>query len=715
MRSLARWCFRRKWLVLAIWVAALLVLGGLSASAGSGYTDSFSLPGTESTTALNLLKDNFNTESTDTNQVVFAAGDVTDPATKGRIEKTLNAIANGPHVERVDSPFAKDAAARQIAKDHSVAFANVHMDGEQPVVDVPKSAYDKLIATAEAGRGDGLQVELGGNGIQQASQDQGGGPSEFIGFLAAAIVLAIAFGSLWATLLPLFTAVLALGCGLTATGLLAHVIDIATFSPTLATLIGLGVGIDYSLFVVTRHRNAIIAGRTPEAACERAMNTSGRAVMFAGATVIVALLGLLVLGVNFLNGVAVAAAIVVFTTMLAAVTLIPALLGMFGMRILSRKERRRLEAEGPRDPKLDGFWPRWAGFVQKHRVPLAAGALIVMLLLAVPALSLRLGSSDAGQDPTDKTTRKAYDLLAKGFGPGFNGTFQIVAKTPNGKADLPKVQQLADTLSKTDGLAAVSPPVPSPNNKVALIEARPTTAPQDEATSELIDTLRDDVIPKASGGLAVYAGGVTAIFNDFAGVLTDKLPLFIFVIVLLGCVLLMLAFRSLLVPLTAAVMNLLAAGAAFGVVTLIFQEGFLAGPLGVGTGPIEAFLPVMMLAILFGLSMDYQVFLVSRMHEEWARTHDNGHSVRIGQAATGRVITAAATIMILVFGSFLLAGQRVIAEFGIGLASAVFLDAFILRTVLVPAAMHLIGKRNWWLPHGLDRALPRVAVEGVEQ
>jgi RND superfamily putative drug exporter len=257
--------------------------------------------------------------------------------------------------------------------------------------------------------------------------------------------------------------------------------------------------------------------------------------------------------------------------------------------------------------------------------------------------------------------------------------------------------------------------VPSPNNKVALIEARPTTAPQDEATSELIDTLRDDVIPKASGGLAVYAGGVTAIFNDFAGVLTDKLPLFIFVIVLLGCVLLMLAFRSLLVPLTAAVMNLLAAGAAFGVVTLIFQEGFLAGPLGVGTGPIEAFLPVMMLAILFGLSMDYQVFLVSRMHEEWARTHDNGHSVRIGQAATGRVITAAATIMILVFGSFLLAGQRVIAEFGIGLASAVFLDAFILRTVLVPAAMHLIGKRNWWLPHGLDRALPRVAVEGVEQ
>src|SRR3954467_1911059 len=477
MRSLARWCFTHRFRVLAAWVLALLVLGGLSVKAGSGYTDSFSLPGAESTTALNLLTDNFNTESTDTNQVVFAAADVNEPAIKARIEKTLAAIAKGPHVERVDSPFAQGAAARQISKDGTVAFANVHMDGEQPIADVPKSAYDKLIATAEGARGDGLKVELGGNGIQQATQQQGGGPSEFIGFIAAAIVLAIAFGSLWATLLPLFTAVLALGCGLTITGLLAHAIDIATFSPTLATLIGLGVGIDYSLFVVTRHRNAIKAGRDPEAACLRAMNTSGRAVLFAGATVIVALLGLLVLGVNFLNGVAIASAIVVFVTMTAAITLIPALLGMFGMRVLSRKERRRLEAEGPRDPKLDGFWPRWARFVQDHRLPLAVTALTIMLALAVPALSLRLGSSDAGQDPPSTTTRKAYDLLADGFGAGFNGTFQIVAKTPNGKADLPKVQQLADTLSTTDGLAAVSPPVPAPNGKVALIEARPTTAP----------------------------------------------------------------------------------------------------------------------------------------------------------------------------------------------------------------------------------------------
>src|SRR6476660_9024111 len=378
MRSLARWCFTHKFVVLGVWVAALLAIGGLNASAGSGDTDSFSLPGTESTTALNLLKDNFNTESTDTNQVVFAADDVNDPAIKARIEKTLAAIAKGPHVERVDSPFAQGAAARQISKDGTVAFANVHMDGEQPIADVPKSAYDKLIATAAAARGDGLQVELGGSGIQQASQGQGGGPSEFIGFIAAAVVLAIAFGSLWATLLPLISAVFALGCGLALTGLLAHAIDIATFAPTLATLIGLGVGIDYSLFVVTRHRNAIKAGRDPEAACVRALNTSGRAVLFAGATVIVALLGLLVLGVSFLNGVAVASAVVVLTVMTAAVTLIPALLGMFGMRVLSRRERRRLAERGPSDPKLEGFWPRWAQIVQGHRLPFAFGALLVM-------------------------------------------------------------------------------------------------------------------------------------------------------------------------------------------------------------------------------------------------------------------------------------------------------------------------------------------------
>lgn len=713
MTSLARWCFVHKFRVLAVWLVALVVLGGLSAGAGTGYTDSFNLPGTEATTAFDLLGKNFESENTDTNQVVFAADDVTAPAAQDRIERTLDRIAAVEHVERVDSPFAKGAAARQVSQDRGVAFANVRMDGEQPVADVPISAYDDIYDQVKDARGDGLRIEVGGAGFQQSQQNEGGS-SELIGFVAAAIVLALAFGSLFATILPLLTAVISLGTALTITGLLAHVIDIATFAPLLGTLIGLGVGIDYSLFVITRHRNAIKAGRTPEEACIRALNTSGRAVLFAAATVIVALLGLLILGVSFLNGVAVAASITVLTVAAAAVTLMPAFLGMFGMKVLSKKERRRLAEDGPHDPKLDGRWPKWAAFVQRHPAPLAAAALLVMLLLALPALSLRLGSSDAGQDPPSSTTRKAYDLLASGFGPGFNGTFQIVAETPGGKADLPKVAALQKALAGTKGLATVGPPVPSPNGRIALIEAKPASAPQDEATSDLIATLRTKVVPASSQGLEVHVGGITALFDDFSSVLTDKLPLFIFVIVLLGAVLLMIAFRSLLVPLTAAVMNLLAAGAAFGVVTAVFQQGFLAGPLGVGEGPIEAFLPVMMLAILFGLSMDYQVFLVSRMHEEWLRTGDNAASVRVGQAATARVITAAATIMIFVFLSFLLAGQRVIAEFGIGLASAVLLDAFILRTILVPAVMHMIGERNWWLPKGLDRALPRVAVEGAE-
>jgi RND superfamily putative drug exporter len=591
-----------------------------------------------------------------------------------------------------------------------VAFANVHFDGEQPIVDVPESAYTRVIDIAEGARGGGLQVELGGNGIQQATQ-QAGGASEAIGFAAAAVILFVAFGSLLAMLLPLLTAGIALGVGIQGMGLLAHLIPIATFAPLLGSLIGLGVGIDYALFVVTRHRNALKTGRSVEDSCVRALNTSGRAVLFAAGTVIIALLGLLVLGVSFLNGVAVGAALTVLVVATAAITLLPAFLGFFGMRVLSRRERRRLRERGPHDPKAEGAWPRIAAFVQRHPIPLATGALVVMLALAAPTLGLRLGSSDAGTDPASSTTRRAYDLLARGFGPGFNGTLQVVAETPGGKADLPRVARLAAALRASDLLATVSPPVPSPNGRVALIEAKPRTAPQDAATDDLVHALRERVVPGARAGLPVYVGGITAVFGDFGRILTAKLPLFIAIIVALGALLLMIAFRSLLIPLTAAAMNLLAAGAAFGVVTVVFQHGFLSGALGVGKGPIEPFLPVIMLSILFGLSMDYQVFLVSRMHEEWMRTRDNAVSVRAGQAATGRVITAAAAIMICVFLAFLLAGQRVIAEFGVGLAAAVFLDAFILRTLLVPAVMHLLGARNWWLPKGVDRVLPRVAVE----
>ncbi|MEA2312386.1 MAG: putative drug exporter of the superfamily, partial [Solirubrobacteraceae bacterium] len=664
--GLARWCFTHRRIVLAAWIAVLLVVGAVSASAGSGYSDAFKLPGTESTRALELLRANFKAVSGDTDQIVVA-GDLKDPAVKQRAQAMLAKVAKAPHVTGVDDPFAPATGGRQIAPSGQVAFANVHFDGEQPIVDVPKDAYTKVIDIAGTARGAGLKVELGGNGIQQAIQQQGGA-SEGIGFLAAAIILLVAFGSFFSMLLPLLTAGIALGIAVQGMGLLAHVISIATFAPLLGTLIGLGVGIDYALFVVTRHRNSIRAGRTVEDACARALNTAGRAVMFAAGTVIIALLGLLVLGVSFLNGVAVGAALTVTVVAAAAVTLLPALLGFFGMKVLSRRERRRLAELGPRDPKLEGRWPKIAAFVMHHALPLSIAAFIVMLVLAAPVTTLRLGSSDAGNDPASTTTRKAYDLLAQGFGPGFNGTLQVVAETPGGESDLPKVAKLAAAMQASGELASVSPPVPSPNGRIALIEAKPKTAPQDARTDQLVDDLRNTIVPQTSTGLPVYVGGITAIFGDFTTVLTAKLPLFIAIIVLLGALLLMVAFRSLLIPAVAAVMNLLAAGAAFGVVTLVFQHGFLSGPLGVGTGPIEPFLPVIMLSILFGLSMDYQVFLVSRMHEEWLHTHDNSVAVRTGQASTGRVITAAAAIMMCVFLAFLLAGQRVIAEFGIGLA-----------------------------------------------
>jgi putative drug exporter of the RND superfamily len=707
MSSIARWCFRRRFTVLGLWLAALIVLGGLSQAAGDQYTDQFTLSGTESARALELLQSSFKAQSGDSDQIVWAvrSGSVGAPQVKERVGAMLAKVKRIPHVTGISNATTSPAG--------KVAYATVNFDALPQ--DIPKSSYTQLIDTAEAARGPGLQVELGGNGIQQQRQP-GTGASEFIGFGLAAIVLFIAFGSLFATILPLLSAVFALGVGLSVAGLIAGVVNIATFAPELASLIGLGVGIDYALFIVTRHRSSMMAGHTPEEAVQIALNTSGRAVLFAGGTVCVALLGLFVLGVSFLNGAAIASVVAVLATMLTAITLLPAFLGMFGTKVLSRKERRRLAAEGPYDTHAAGFWYRWSGFVQRRPAGLAIAAVVVMLVAAIPFFSLRLGSADAGSDPVSTTTRHAYDLLAQGFGAGSNGPLQLVAETPRGKGDQPALARLSAAVKAAPDVVAVAPPVFSPNGKVAILNVIPRTAPQDKATSDLITTLRDDVIPKAAGGTKVYVGGVTAIFDDFAGVLTAKLPQFIGVIVLLGCLLLLVAFRSVIVPLTAAAMNLLAAGAAFGVVTAVFQWGWGQGIIPIGrAGPVEAFLPVLMLAILFGLSMDYQVFLVSRMHEEWGHTHDNARAVRVGQADTGRVITAAAAIMILIFSSFTLMGERIISEFGVGLASAVLLDAFILRTVLVPALMHRIGPANWWLPKGLDRALPHVSIDPSEE
>jgi RND superfamily putative drug exporter len=518
---------------------------------------------------------------------------------------------------------------------------------------------------------------------------------------------------------PLITALMALGVGISSIGLLSHGLAISTFSPILGALIGLGVGTDYALFIITRHRSGLLAGLSPEEAAVKALNTAGRAVLFAGITVCVALLGLLTLRISFLGGVGISAALVVATTVLSATTLLPALLGVYKMRVLSRRARATLKQQGPIDEGAvtTGVWARNSRFVQNHSWAVATMAIVIMFILIIPYFTLRLGSSDAGNDAAATTTRKSYDLLANGFGPGFNGPLQLVSSV-NTSSQRTAFTDLAATVTHLPGVAQVAEEPLTPQTKVGIIEVIPTTSPESKATSDLIKNLRDNVIPKAEKGtsLHVYVGGITAIFNDFASVILSKLPLFLAVIIGLGFLILMVAFRSFVVPLTAAVMNLIAAGAAFGVVVAIFQWGWLSGILHTGgSGPVEAFLPVIMLAILFGLSMDYEVFLVSRMHEEWIHTHDNDRAVRVGQAETGRVITAAASIMILVFLSFILEGQRVIAEFGIGLAAAVLLDAFILRNFLVPAVMHRFGRANWWLPKWFDKILPHLAVEPVEK
>jgi RND superfamily putative drug exporter len=708
MSAIGRWCFRHRFAVIAAWVLVLVGLGALSQVVKSDYNNSFSLPGTGSTTAQQLLAKAVPDQAGDSDTIVWqvSRGTVRDATVTARMSGVLKQIATMPEVAAVVSPYGPHGAA-QISRDGRTAYATI--DFAKQANNLAKADITRVIDTAEAARAPGLSVQLGGQAIEQTEQTSLG-VSSTVGVLAAAVVLFIAFGSLPAMLLPIVTAIAGVGGGLMAIAPLTHAINVVDFAPILGALIGLGVGIDYALFIVTRHRRGLQSGLTPEQAAVKAIDTSGRAVLFAGSTVCIALLGILVLGVSFLHGLAVASALTVVFTVLAAVTLLPALLGVFGMRVLSRRQRRRLAAGAPA-PGASGMWARWASTVERRPAILAVAAAAVMLVLAIPVLSLRLGSSDQGNDPSSTTTRQAYDLLAGGFGPGFNGPLLLVAQTSS-PADVAALRTLEAGLPKVADVTSVRQIAATTGTEV--IQVTPGTSPEAKATSDLISTLRDDTIPAAERGttLRVYIGGVTATFADFATVVDAKLPWFILTIVGLSFLLLVVAFRSLLIPGTAAVMNLLAAAASFGVLTAFFQWGWGTDAFGLGTaGPVEAFLPVVTLAILFGLSMDYQVFLVSRMNEEWVHGRRNSDAVRTGQVETARVITAAATIMICVFLTFSFLGSRDVAEFGIGLAAAVALDAFILRTVLVPAAMHLFGTANWWLPRWLDRRLPHLAIE----
>jgi putative drug exporter of the RND superfamily len=717
LRKLAKWCFTHRRIVVVAWITALVGTTAIHAAAGSAYSDNFRLSGTQSFDAVDLLQRNAPKASGDTEQIVIAVnhGRVTDPTVRSRVEPMLAAVARLPHVSEISSPYGARSAG-QVSPSGQVAFASVTFDVQENKLAV--GAAKTFVSTARASSGPGLQIAVGGQVAQRAGQTGAGGLP--FGFLAAGVVLFLVFGSLLAMALPLLSAALSLGTGIAVIGLLSHAIQMASFSGELSLLIGLGVGVDYALFILTRYRQGLLRGLTGEQAAVESVDTSGRAVLFAGVIVCIAMLGMFALGVSFLYGVAIATSITVAFTVLAALTLLPALLGFFGPRVLRRRERRALHEGQLRANDESAGWARWAGWMQRRPTAFAAVAAGAMVLIAIPFLSMRLGSADAGSDPSGSSTRLAYDLLAKGFGPGYNGPLQLVAQV-SGPAQRAQFERAERAVASTPGVVGATaprflPPVAPGQPGVALANVYPKGSPQDASTADLLHRVRDTVIPATTRGteLHVLVGGQTAIFDDFSTVLSRKLPLFLGVVVVVSFLLLMVVFRSLLVPLLAALMNLLSAAAAFGVVTAIFQDGFGSSLLGIDkTGPIEAFVPVMMFAILFGLSMDYEVFLVSRIYEEWHRRGDNNEAVAHGLAATGRTITAAAAIMVLVFGAFILGGQRIIDLFGVGLASAVLLDALIVRSVLVPALMLKIGEANWKLPTGLERFLPHLRVEGA--
>ncbi|MEU3450509.1 MMPL family transporter [Streptomyces thermolilacinus] len=711
MAAIARWCVRHRLVTVLLWLAALCGVTVAAGVAGSAYSNDYEVPGTESGRATAVLQEAFPGRSGDSGTIVWHSehGDVRGEAVQGRVTAMLDQVEDLPGVAAVTPP----SGPAQISDDGRTGYATVTFD--RLADDIPQAQARALVDTARAASGDGLHVEVGGT---VASLTQGGGShtAEMVGIAVAAVVLFLAFGSLAASALPIATALVSVGTAYSGIALLGHVMTVADFAPMLGLLIGLGVGIDYALFIVTRHRKGLKRGLGVTEAALNAVATTGRAVVFAGATVCIALLGMLILRLSFLNGVAIAASLTVVLTVAASVTLLPALLSLIGMRALSRRERRRLAEHGPEPERPTGFAARWSALVERHPKKLGAVAAVVMLVLALPTLSLRLGTSDQGNDPATATTRQAYDLLADGFGPGVNGPLTLVAEL-GGAGDRLAMDRLPAQLAATPGVESVGPVTYSGGGNTAVVTVVPDSAPQSQRTSDLVERLRADVLPAAESGtsLDVHVGGITAGYDDFAQVIIGKLPLFVGVVIALGCLLLLLAFRSIGIPLKAAAMNVAAVASAFGIVVAVFQWGWGSELLGLGrAGPIEPFLPVIAVSVLFGLSMDYQVFLVSRMYEEWLETGDNRRAVRVGLAETSRVINSAAVIMIAVFLAFVLSGDRVIAMFGIGLAAAVALDAFVLRTLLVPALMHLLGGANWWLPRSLDRWLPRISIEAPE-
>ncbi len=709
LQRLAAWCYRRRRSVVVLWIVALVAVSVIGSDVGASFSQGFSLTDTESSRASALLETRFPARAGDEGQIVFAhtgseGGGVQDAAVQARMEQLFADVAEVPGVTAVESPYSADGGS-QVARSGDIAYATVQFD--RVASKIPDATIEHIRELKSDAAGGGVRIALGG----RMFQEQGGiGPAELIGILAAIVILLVAFGSLLAMGLPILVALFGIGIGLGLVQLLSHTIATPDFATQLASMIGIGVGIDYALFIVTRYRQGLDEGLRPEHAVVRAIDTAGRAVVFAGTTVVISLLGLFLMGVDFVNGMAVGTSVTVAVVMLASITLLPALLGFAGRTIDRFSVRRRKEPK----PIEQTMWYRWSRVVQRRPWPAAIAGLAFLLLLAIPLLSMRLAFPDAGGNPKADTSRQAYDLVAEGFGAGFNGPLALAAEFPKGADTASTLEGLATRLQQTPDVAAVVGPTLSPSGDAAVIRVIPKSSPQSVATTDLVATLRDDVIPAALRGsdVQVHVGGLTASSIDVSERLAARLPIFIGAVLVLSFLLLMAVFRSLLVPLKAVIMNLLSIGAAYGVVVAVFEWGWGNGILGVEqTGPIAPFIPMMMFAILFGLSMDYEVFLLSRIREEYDRTGDNAVAVADGLASTARVITAAALIMVCVFGSFILGDATTVKLFGLGLATAILVDATVVRMVLVPATMELLGDRNWWFPRWLDRIIPRLHVE----
>jgi RND superfamily putative drug exporter len=713
MASFARWCFVHRKAVLAGWLIALIGFFAVGLKVGANYAENDSLPGTDSTKALSVLQTNYPAQAGDSDQIVVQArqGTLRSPIAETAVTSMLARVAKLPYVRSVTSPYGPGG---QISKDGTIGLATVNLAAQAN--SVPNSAVQTLISTAQSADRSLLNVQLGGAAIENVAVPSGDFTSVMLGIVLALVVLFFAFRrSVLAALLPLISALVAIGVGYSIITVLTHAISIASWVPVVAVFVALGVGVDYALFIVSRHRNGLIAGQTPEDAAVTALNTSGRAVLLAGLTVSVAMLGLFALQVSSLYGVAVSVTLVVGLTMVASLTLLPAMLGFLGPKVLRRGERTRLARQGRQVEQAGGFWLRWAeGLGRRPLIP-AVLALAVIVILAIPVLSFRTALLDASTDPPSSTTYQAYQLLAKGFGPGFNGPLDVVGQV-NSPADQTRFAAFLTAARSEPGVAAVTAPQLSPNDKAEVAEVFPTTGPQDAATTTVLDRLRAGVPQaEADSTLAIHIGGTTAANQDYSQVTNSKLPVFVAVVVGLSFLLLAIVFRSLLIPLVASILNVLSFGVALAFMTAAFQFGWGKSLLGFGTAaPTMAWIPAIMFAILFGLSTDYEVFLISRMHEEWTLSGDNKRAVIRGQAETGRVITAASLIMILVFAAFILTGQVADMQIGLGFAAAIFVDAFIIRTVLVPAVMHMLGRANWWLPAWLDRLLPRFHVEPAD-